>query len=130
MKTLVNTLCSIAAASCLLIMSAGCENSELQTSEGPDVSGSWSGEYRNPEGSDPITAEIVDSGGSVTIQTSRNGIGHTLVGRWSDGDLAMVDLYDGETWTSFGDISANHIWIRDYVPPIGSGAEQDIILNR
>lgn len=101
---------------------------------GIDLSGSWTGEYISPAQTVPLTAKIRQSGDSVIIQTTKSGPGNLLTGTMGPtGDLLLTDAFDGETWTSYGQVSGHHIRIRDYFydPTLGSDSlEQDIILRR
>jgi hypothetical protein len=51
-----------------------------------------------------------------------------------DGVIRLTDGFDGETWTSYGEVSGNYIRIRDYLMNLGEAGgdipEQDIYLRR
>ena len=104
------------------------------SSSGLTIGGKWSGRYVNPSQSMSLSAEISQQGNSVIISTTKSGVGHLLTGTITDGgNLRLTDSYDGETWTSYGPVTANSIRIRDYLydPELGSDSpEQDIYLNR
>lgn len=105
---------------------------------GPHVGGKWSGEYGNDETGESmgLTASIKQDGDALTITTSKSGLGHSFTGTiHEDGYIRVTDAYDGQTWTSYGQTTANHLMIEDYThrptiydendPPV-----QYIILNR
>lgn len=120
----------------------GCEDdSGSAAPSGLDISGHWSGRYVSPGQEESITADVTQDGASVVIGTSKKGPGELLIGVITPDDrLQLVDEYDGETWTSDGEVTANEMVIRDFLPgsnrESGPGeepeapAEQDLILRR
>ena len=99
-----------------------------------DLSGSWRGRYTSPTQDVPLTAKIRQSGDTLIIQTTKQGVGHLLTGTIaSSGNIMLTDSMDGETWTSYGQVTENNFLIRDYLykPELGSDSpEQDIYLSR
>ncbi len=89
---------------------------------GPNLQGNWQGEYYvadSPTNSErlEITADISHNGDEITINTSKEGTGHSLKGRMDeDGNMSLSDDYDGETWTTFyGPATTNHLMLADYL---------------
>ncbi|MCX7818295.1 MAG: hypothetical protein N2652_03675 [Kiritimatiellae bacterium] len=103
-------------------------------SAGIDLSGTWQGQYVAPGVEIPLSAKIRQSGDSIIIQTTKDGVGHLLTGVMrADGSLLLTDSFDGETWTSYGPVTESYVRIRDYLydPSLGSDSpEQDIYLSR
>lgn len=90
---------------------------------GPDLNGSnWSGYLEiiddSARGRQNITATVVQSGSSITINTSSTlAYGHRFDGRIrSNGNMLVYDSITGEDWTTHvGSTTANHIDLYDYV---------------
>ncbi|MBP7829861.1 MAG: hypothetical protein KA248_08085 [Kiritimatiellae bacterium] len=87
---------------------------------GPDIRGRWSGVYYRTDSAarTALTASIRQEGDAVTITTSKSeGRAQLLTGTiFENGDLDMIDGYDGQEWTSFyGPATATHILLADYV---------------
>jgi hypothetical protein len=127
----------------LLVVAAGCENSESESPAPFDISGTWAGEYITPWRGMNITAEIEQNGSDIIIKTSLPAEGGLMVGIMDgEGNIMLKDSYGGQTWTSYGVQTANSIFIRDYLLQYPAyedveGAitnivplEQDIILSR
>ncbi len=66
-----------------------------------------------------ISASVNQSGSSVSMVTSKSGLGHYLRGSTnSRGDMLLYDQYDGEDWTTHrGPATDTHIAIYDYICP-------------
>lgn len=100
---------------------------------GPNLNGSWEGDFYITDGSvdRTLTAEITHEGTNITIRTSRTaGTGMLLTGRIdAEGNMVLTDGFDGETWTTIeGPATTNHVLIEDFTeqPPLGSwGLETD-----
>jgi len=79
----------------------------------------WSGEfYVTSSGSkDSITASVSQSGTAVDIDTSRSGRAGRFIGDInSSGDMFVIDLHDGEIWTTyFGPATSIRIVLADFV---------------
>ena len=136
--TMRSTLCSFVLAFLAAILD-GCNSGGGGTggspgSAGIDLSGTWQGRYVSPDLEVPLSAKIRQSGDSIIIQTTKDGVGHLLTGVMRpDGSLLLTDSFDGETWTSYGPVTETHVRIRDYLydPTLGSDSpEQDIYLSR
>ncbi len=101
---------------------------------GINLSGSWTGEYTSPGVSVSLRARILQNGNAVIINTTKDGVASFLSGTMGpDGFLFLTDSVDAETWTSYGDVTANSFIVRDYLydPTLGSDSpEQDLILRR
>ena len=102
------------AAVCLL----GCEEDDDDDKDiGPNVGGKWSGTYYITDGSEneEITATVKHNGDSVTIKTSREGMGASFSGTIdAEGNMRLTDASDGETWTTdYGPASKNELKIAD-----------------
>lgn len=126
-------------AAALIAVVDGCNTGDGGTggspgSAGIDLSGTWQGRYVAPDLEVPLTAKIRQSGDSIIIQTTKEGVGHLLTGVMrADGSLLLTDSFDGETWTSYGEVSETYVRIRDYLfnAELGSDSpEQDIYLSR
>ena len=131
MKHRVRSL-GVVVAALLMGLSIGCENKSDNTDTvGPDISGSWSGSYDKPGYTEPVTAKIVQDGGGIVIETSKSGIAGLFTGKISsDGTIEVMEDETGKTWTSLGAITANHIYIRDYLNVGASEAVQSLTLDR
>jgi hypothetical protein len=86
----------------------------------PDIGGSdWSGFFETTDVNNyqGLSATVNQSGGSISITTSKSGLGHYLVGSInSSGYMLLYDQYDGEDWTThFGPATSTHIAIFDYI---------------
>lgn len=85
---------------------------------GPDLNGSdWVGFYKNDSTGERVTltASISHKGESVSITTTKSGIGHRLTGTTDEGGtLDLTDAYDGEEWTSLRDSTTSSILVGDY----------------
>ena len=99
---------------------------------GPNLNGSWAGDFFITDGSidRTLTAEIEHSGTNITIRTSRTAGTAVLLTGWIDdeGNMQLTDAFDGETWTTIdGPATTNHVLIEDFVeaPPPGHGWETD-----
>jgi hypothetical protein len=96
-----------------------------------DLSGEWSGAYIHPYlGSMSVNAQITQSGSSITIVASS---GQQLSGTFSSNKIRVRNSADNQTWTSLGSVTANYIYIRDYLfeyPQRSPPLEQSLILTR
>jgi hypothetical protein len=128
----------ISPAYSLVAGSGGGGNDGGSTPVGPHVGGKWSGEYGNDDTGESmaITASIKQDGSSLSIKTSKSGIAHAFTGTIEeDGYIRVTDAYDGQTWTSHQQTTANHLMIEDYThrPTIYDDSDppiQYIILDR
>jgi hypothetical protein len=79
-------------------------------------------------------AKVVQSGDSVVLQSTKEGPGQFLTGNMgADGMLLMTDAVDGETWTSFGEVTPRSFTVRDffYDPLLKSDSpDQRLVLSR
>lgn len=101
---------------------------------GSDLRGKWSGYYKSPDQRVNLTATIKQEGNALTIETTKEGVGHLLTGTIDDDSYVfLTDAFDGETWTSYGEVSHDYLRIRDYFydPELRRDSpEQDIYLSR
>lgn len=118
----------------LALLMAGCEEDSGPDPVYADLRGDWTGYYERPGRHEDLTAHITQIESNLTIETSLTGRGQHLSGTISsDGYIRLTDSYDGETWTSYGDVSSHYIRIRDYLfdPDLGRDSpEQTIYLTR
>lgn len=118
----------------LVACNDGGGSSGVPSASGLDLTGAWSGRYQSPSMQLSLTARIRQSGDTLIIQTTKEGVGHLLTGMLNaNGSIMLTDSLDGETWTSYGEVTENNMWIRDYLydPSLGSDSpEQDIFLSR
>lgn len=129
--------CVVIAAAVATGLVTGCEDdgssSGSESPIGPAVGGSWNGSYSRPGYSEPLSAEIIQNGSSLVIETTKSSPGHFFTGQISaDGYIQVMDEGTGKTWTSQGAITANHVYIRDYldVSIDEAGGVQAITLDR
>jgi len=127
-------LIPVAAAGFLMIFAAGCEDDNGPDPVYADLRGDWTGYYERPGRHEDLTAHISQQGSNLVIETSLTGIGQNFTGIiTSDGHIRLTDSYDGETWTSYGEVSSHYVRIRDYLfdPDLGADSpEQTIYLMR
>ena len=100
----------------------------------PNIDGDdWTGYFETTgfNNRQSITASINQSGNSVTIVTSKSGLGSRLVGSInSNGDMLVFDQYDGEDWTThFGPATLAQVAIYDFICPTCSQLNS-IVLTR
>jgi hypothetical protein len=101
----------------------GCEDSDRAPPVGTDIGGNWTGYYERPGYHEDLQAEVEQDGSSLVITTTLAGNGHQLTGTIDTGSFIYVtDGYDGETWTSYGQVTPNYIYIRDFLwdPDLGN----------
>lgn len=128
MKT-THSLCLAVILAAAGALFAGCESNDAPV--GADIGGDWTGEYNRPGFRESISARIEQNGRDLVIDTTHEGEAHTFIGKINgDGRIMAEDVSTGETWTSLGDITSNRVFLRDFLLPLGTGGEQEIILNR
>ncbi len=122
----------VVLAAVLTGLLTGCEDNAFSKSpEGPDIGGSWNGTYERPGLSEPLSAKITQDGDSVVIETTLSGPGELFTGAITKaGDIEAMDNYNGKTWTSLGETTPKHVYIRDYLNVGASEAVQAINLIR
>lgn len=124
----------LAAVALLMVFAAGCENDNGPDPVYADLRGNWTGYYEAPGRHEDLTANITQQGSNLVIETSLTGVGQNFTGIiTSDGKIRLTDSYDGETWTSYGEVSSHYVRIRDYLfdPDLGADSpEQTIYLSR
>jgi hypothetical protein len=123
-----------------LVWAGGCNDGNdndgggVPGTAGINLSGSWTGEYTSPGVRVPLSARILQNGNAVIINTTKDGVANFLTGTMGpDGFLFLTDSVDAETWTSYGEVTANSFLVRDYLydPTLGNDSpEQDLILRR
>ena len=99
----------------------GCDemNNEGPDPIGPDLRGRWSGAYfrTDSSGQTPLNATVQQEGDAITISTDKpEGTARLMTGTiYENGELDMIDAYDGQEWTSFfGPATTTHIILADY----------------
>lgn len=134
MKALVVSFLTTVSLLVLAACNDGGGSTGGPSSSGFNLSGSWSGRYQSPDMQLALTAKIRQDGDTLIIQTTKEGVGHLLTGTIStNGSIMLTDSLDGETWTSYGEVTDVYVRIRDYLynPALGSDQpEQDIYLSR
>jgi len=94
----------------------GCEDDSGPAPVGADIGGNWSGYYTRPGRRIDLTATIDQHGSNIVIQTSLPTEGHLLSGIIrEDAFVSVKDQYTGEIWTSWGEVTSEHLMIRDYL---------------
>lgn len=108
-------------------------NVDSKSAVGVNLQGEWVGQfYIHPEKQPSnrrsilnLFSTITQSGGSVTVRTTKTGVGARQSGTIrSDRHMRMVDAYDGEVWTTFwGPATYGSVRLYDFLlPPVAGGA--------
>ncbi len=99
----------------------------------PRVYGSWTGRYYREDSaySEPVSAEVRQFADTITIETTKIGVGHLFTGTIrTNGSLHLTDAFDGEFWTTpHGPATPHSIVLCDYLrtPTPGSWDPMQII---